>query len=433
MKTICNKTTIQKKQESRYIKMVERIYAEENQFQGYKGTIESVLREFFSKTSKRKNLWKRETFKGLLIHLHNQKCYRVLMKRHNIEVLHNMATFGDKLVTNIEDWKPMCSDADTQLRSLIRHCFAQYEVPNFMETAFFQEKKKYMLWYVQLGRGRSVKDLKGMPIDLTKKMAHEFRTLQTGMTIHQALRYVQAKGFGAQHERALYIAHTVLSSNDFVDEEFWKTVVQFLAITKEYEPQHVSLIIEFIGTKREANKTFSMKGRTMRALINQANEWQQKRNLERQANNGQSWKPSGIEPFEKVVEENGEQVLYRTVELLSSIDLYREGMEMEHCVAEYDENCIEGECAIFSLQRIVKGNSFERLATIEVGLEEKEILQEQGKYNSRPVDKAYEMIKLWKRQADFFEVEEPIKEEPVPVVQMQPQVRQDYQIGYGRE
>jgi len=92
-------------QHSAYITLVEKIYNENNKPTHYKGTVETMLREFFSKTSKKKYTWKREVFKRLLIHLYNQKCYALLRNYSYVAVLHNMSGFGDKIVRNIEDWK----------------------------------------------------------------------------------------------------------------------------------------------------------------------------------------------------------------------------------------------------------------------------------------------------------------------------------------
>ena len=158
MKTNWKTQNVENRQSS-FIQLVEKIDRENNKPTRYKRTIETMLLEFFGKTSKKRYTWKRETFKRLLIHLYNQKCYAILRDYNSVEVVHKMSSFGNKIVRNIEDWKQEGFEKEEQLKSLIQHCFAIYEIPAFLESSFFRSDKKYMLWYIQIGRGKSIKEL----------------------------------------------------------------------------------------------------------------------------------------------------------------------------------------------------------------------------------------------------------------------------------
>lgn len=421
MENTWKKNTLETKDRSKYRVLVERIYEEHNKpLKGY-NTQEKMLQSFFAKTSKRKNVWKRDTFRDLLIHMHEERCFSMLMSTKYVEVLHNMSAFGNRFVRDLKQWKNICFTPEAQLSTLIRFCFAKYDVPIFLEQAFFEGNKKYMLWYVQLGMGRSVRDLKGMPIKLTANMAHNFRQIPKGFSIAQGLRFVQAIGLGAERNRAFQIAATSLSRNNFRDEAFWSTVVRFFARVELFNSQEVDHIIDYIAYRYREDNSFTMKGRTMAALQAQSGEWHRRIYLEYRAKTGLSWRPSGIRPFEKKVQENGIDVTYKMIELCSSVELYREGLEMEHCVATYDQICYEGKSAIFSLQRQVLNTAPYRLATVEVCLEGKEIVQEQAKYNARPTDEAYKMIRQWEKENMFFG-NEPVKK-----------VQQSYETGHRQE
>ena len=54
-----------------------------------------------------------------------------------------------------------------------------------------------MLWYMQVGSGKSIKQLSQMPVKLTSKMAHEFRNAPAFLATNEALRFAQALGYGA--------------------------------------------------------------------------------------------------------------------------------------------------------------------------------------------------------------------------------------------
>ncbi len=386
------------KAHSNYKELVERIYNENNVATHYKGTIESMLREFFCKTSKKKYTWKRRTFKRLLIHLYDEKCYALLRNYNSVEVLHNISYFGNRLVRPIEDWTRSSPYESEQLSALIRHCFAAYETPKFLEASFFGANKIGMLWYVQMGQGKSVKELSQLPVQLTSKMAHAFRNAPSFLSVHEALRYAQAIGFGASTETAKMIALSRLSMIRADQEVFWAQVVQFFAREAELNVREIDMIVDYLAYKYREDNSFSMKNRTLNALRQQTEEWHRRVHLE-QRENVLSWNASGIKSLylEEFVE--GNKVVFKTVELLNSAELYDEGHEMQHCVSEYDEACYDGHATIFSLQKEVAGEPVQRLATVEVSLPEREIVQAKAKYNAEPNRKALELLNLWMEQS----------------------------------
>ncbi len=353
-----------------------------------------MLREYFSKTSKIKYTWKRETFKKLLIHLHKQKCYAILRNYHYVGVLHNMSSFGDKLVRDIETWENIFLQEQDQLSDLIKHCFALYNTPEFLENAFYSNDKTHMIWYVQLGSGKSVKELSQMPVFLTKKMAHEFRKAPDFLSVEQALRYAQALGFGASKEVAETISLSRMSTIRNDQEHFWATVVQFISREKELNIIDVDLMVDYLAFKYREDRSISMRNRTFSALLSQSNEWHRKVYFKRKGE-VLAWNPSGIKPLylEEIMDDR--KVTYKTVELLNSVELYEEGLEMKHCVSEYDKDCNDGICSIFSLQQEIDGEPSKRLVTLEIGLSNYELVEAKAKYNEEPDRRISEMINTW--------------------------------------
>lgn len=393
MKKNWNINKVQKEERS-FLNLVDKKYQEFNMPTRYKGTIDSMLQEFFSKTSRKRHVWKREVFKRLLVHLYNQKCYGLLRNYNSVEVLHNISSLGNRIVRKIEDWERKSLHKEEQLRSLIRHCFAIYETPRFLESSFFGAEKKYMLWYVQLGKGKSVKELSQMPVNLTSKMAHEFRNAPAYFLVDEALRYAQAIGYGASSEKAKMIAFSRLSIIRANEEVFWVSVVHFFVRQENLKKDEFDLVIDYITFKYREDKSFSMKNRTLDALVNSTREWH-RTVYENEKEEVLYWKSSGIKPLYVEEIEDGKKVIYKTIELLNSMQLYDEGFEMQHCVGEYDHDCKVKNCTIFSLQKIVEGASIKRLATIEVRLPEYEIAQAKAKFNDVPDKKSFELIDTW--------------------------------------
>lgn len=406
MKTNWNTKNINIRENS-FLKLVEKIDKSNNKPTRYKGTIETMLLEFFGKTSKKKYIWKRATFKRLLIHTYNQKCYGLLRDYNSVEVLLHISTFGNRMVNNIKNWERKGFDKEEQLRSLIRHCFALYETPIFLENAFFGVDKKFMLWFIQLGKGKSVKELTQMPIRLTSKMAHEFKNAPNIFEPNQALRFAQALGFGASLKTAKVIGFSKLSNINESEEKFWVTVVQFFAKETTLKATELNQMLDYLAYKLRENKSFSMKSRTQKALLFQTNEWQ-KRVYRDEIGNVLNWQASGIKPLYLKEFENGKPVVYKTVELLNSISLFDEGNVMHHCVAGYDEDCKYNDIAIFSLQKETIGKSITRLATIEIGLKQRQIFEAKAKYNDEPSVKSLELIDLWAKSSKIKPMEEEV-------------------------
>lgn len=413
MKPICN-TQQKHTKHSAYLALVETIYKEDNKSQHYKGTAASMLREFFSKTSKKKHTWRRTTFRNLLIHVYNQKAYALLRDYYTVQVLYNISYFGNKIVRPIEDWQNTYFDRSAQASSLLQHCFAVYEVPKFMERVFRGVNSLHMEWYLQLGSGKSVKSLSNLPVTLTSKMAHIFRNAPEHFSVNMALRYAQAKGMGAIDKAAEVIASSDLALIRSEHESFWFTVVQFFVKVECISSDEINHITEYVGAKYLENNAFSMKGRTFNALLHQANDWHREKHFE----NAEvlQWNLSGIRPLYVRETLNGMPVIYKTIELQNSYELYKEGEIMRHCVAEYDDDCYAQKSAIFSLQKEIVGQPVERLATLEIELPSKEILQAKAKYNQEPCREAARMIESWvksKAVTEYSYVQPQQNNEPV--------------------
>jgi hypothetical protein len=411
MQTTMN--TIATKPKTAFTQMVERLYAEKQQSIGNQGTLASVIGTCFASMSFEQNPWKRAAFRDLLLHMEAQGSYAVLRDEVYITVLANIATFGNKMVRGISAWEKKSIVAEIQISELIKHCFAQYEVPEFLESVFYYENKIHMLWYVQLGRGESVLGLSGFPVRFTKKMAHEFKDAPVNFSVPQAIRWAQAKGYGASKDMAETLAWSDLPES-FEREVFWVTVIQFFAKHETLPYAKVQEVLFYIKETFEADKNFAMKGRTWEALVKQSDEWHVEYHRKLAALNRAEWNPSGVNSFRKSVVTESEAIEYEIVELMNSEALYDEGYEMNHCVADYEYECIEGSAAIFSLRK-KQAETETTLATIEVCLETKTIVQAKAKYNECISLEAENLMVEWaKKEALELDYEEYYAHDHVP-------------------
>lgn len=378
---------------SKYITLVEKIYKAENKPQEYKGTVESLLWSSFSKMSKTRATWKRATFKSLLMHMHAEGCYKVLRSPIYMQVLANVSTFGLKMVQPIERWKRPSFDPEEQLEDLIDHCFATYPTPLFLISSFYESSLKYQLWYVQLGAGKSVKTLQGLPSGFTSKMMHEFRNTPKEFSVTQAIIRAQALGFGASQQVAVALTRSRLTEIEG-NQTFWETVIQFFANQKLLAHLDLYKILEYLEVSIQRDRLFTMKGRTLEALQSQAQEWHLEMQKMRDQANYVSWFPSGVKEMQLQTVKNGKTITYIAKELLTSDELYQEGYDMSHCVADYIDDCYAGETSIFSLRR-QEGDTIKKLATIEIDPSTLEVLQAEGKCNTPLSPEASKVLNHW--------------------------------------
>ncbi|NNT71153.1 hypothetical protein HKT18_02885 [Flavobacterium sp. IMCC34852] len=381
------------KPKSAFTQLVERLYAEKTNTIGNQGTLASVIGTCFASMSQVQHTWKRAAFRDMLLHLEAQGCYALLRDEVYITTLANIAAFGNKLVREIDTWEKESFVAENQISALIKHCFARYEVPEFLESVFYGDHKIQMLWYVQLGRGESVLSLSGFPVKFTKKMAHEFKKAPASYTVERAIRWAQTKGYGATDLMAETLAWSTLSEH-FENEDFWITVIAFFAKFEELPYAKVQEVLSYIKVQFEADKTYVMKGRTWEALVKQSDDWHAEYYKRMHALNRAEWTTSPIKGFRKSTVENEKNIEYYIIELVNSEALYEEGYEMSHCVAEYEYECIEGRAAIFSLRKKV-AEVVETLATLEVELAIKTIVQAKAKYNEAISKEAHEIVTAW--------------------------------------
>ncbi len=407
MKTLVNTNHFANKPKSAFTLMVESLYVANTTKIGNQGTLASVIGTCFASMSQTQHTWKRETFRDLLLHLEAQGCYGLLKDELFINALANMASFGNKLVREIGTWEKNSWVAENQMSSLIRHCFATYGVPEFLESVFFEESKIHMFWYVQLGRGESVLALRAFPVKFTKKMAHAFKNAKANYTLAQAIRWAQAKGYGASETMAETLAWSSLPEH-FEAEAFWETVIVFFSRYEELHFGKVQEAIFYIREQIRADQNFSMKGRTWEALTRQSDAWHLAYHKRMEAQNRAEWAVSDINGLSKAVLNGNQLTHYELVELLTSEALYEEGEAMSHCVAEYEYDCIEGKSAIFSLRKR-SGGTETILATLEVALYYRAVVQAKAQYNEPISAEAEEILFAWaskeKLDLDYEEYE----------------------------
>ncbi len=344
-----------------------------------------------------------------------------------LDAVLQLALRHDDWLRPLDEWQPDDDDARGQIGGLARHLLTCYEVPEFMDAAWFEgfgaEGDLHRNWFVHIGTGGNVRAAGG-PMHLTKMAAHRFLQAPAEYSIVHAVRWAQTLALGGGDTMARAIAASRLG-NFLPDEPFWESVIHFFVNNPAMDTGRIGPIVDYVLHTKFGEKAvgmyerqatfedapepdFSMKGRTLVALTRRMEEWHEQ--LARDSKRPKkSWEPSGIEGLQvEERDEYGSLNAWAVVELLSTMELMDEGRAQHHCVFSYAPQCLHGTTSIWSLRvRSAGEGKRRRLLTIEVDNTRRAIVQVRGNCNKTlssyrgrgRMKVAGEMLRRWARQA----------------------------------
>ena len=317
----------------------------------------------------------------------------------------------------LQSWKPRSHNACRQFSALAYHLLAKFPVPAFMDSVWLRGQSDEALerqgWYKAIATGQSPRSL-GLPIPLTKRMAHYFLTAPKDYSVDEALRWAQVRGLGGNGRLLQAIIGSRIGTS-FENNEFWTAVIRWLIENPMLDPAQVGPLIDYIYRQkfepreivtassqtefRPAHPEFSMKGRTAAALLRQMRQWHAE--LRKAPERPQlEWTESGFGSFdwsEGILATNNLR-RWTIVELMSRKELYHEGQVMRHCVASYDNSCAYGGTSIWSMGVERNLGRRKRVLTIEVANRLKTICQVRGKANRLASQKEMNLVRRWATQ-----------------------------------
>jgi hypothetical protein len=309
----------------------------------------------------------------------------------------------------LHKWLAPPASPFVQFRSLAKHLFARYPVPNFMAAVWLGGDRQSAGWielFLDLGRGKSVRRFE-TPIRLTKGMASHFMQAPDDLSVEQALRWAQVRGLGGDAGLARTVVSTRLAAPT-ADEQFAVSLIEFLVRNAPQPLAEVREIIAFIYAQRfePADATwgpgagpaplqpdFAIRGRSLRSLRRHMAYWREdvlKLRPELTVRSDTTWPATEIGPLRF---DDGDRV-WTVEELLSGKSLRVEGGIMRHCAASYVDSCVRGWSSIWSM-KAQQGDRSRRVLTIEVFPAIRTIWQAKGRRNSAPDERSWCILKRW--------------------------------------
>lgn len=318
-----------------------------------------------------------------------------------LDGLYAITGHEDRWIRAPESWQPAHRSLHRRFSELVRHIFAHYSVPTFMDSAWFagDHGNDQQRWFIHLGQGGNIRTA-ALPIAYTKKMSHLFLQAPNNYAVIHALRWGQILALGGSKELVGHINATFLGER-LEHEDFWKSVIHFFINNPMLDSSYVGPIVEYVNNRKfvslensmddgaEAAKGppdpgFSMKGRKTEPMIDLVDEWHVGLSRERRTATG-TWSPCGIPAFEYLEDvDNTDHVVKWTItELLSRKEIFDEGKAMKHCVRSYVQSSTKGIKSVWSVQREdTETHHRKRVLTIAVKNDVRKVVQARGKCNA---------------------------------------------------
>lgn len=248
---------------------------------------------------------------------------------------------------------------------------------------------------VHVGSGKPLRSFPALPVPLSRRLEHEMRQAPYEYTLVPALRYAQ---LAASNALALLkpLLATPLGREITPQDGFWLQVVAFFRDAPMVDYWQLGPVcawmevVRTVGTNgKPPHPGFSLKGRSMQAVLAQAGQWHRRTHRAREywgytVALTSAW--AGLPVANYALAEAGR---VQITQLLSYAALLEEGSAQKHCVSSYVYACLQGRCGIFSLR--VNGV---RALTLEVRAN-RQLVQIRGRENRRATEQELYWLRQW--------------------------------------
>lgn len=338
--------------------------------------------------------------------------------------LRSVVQYSDLRIRELSAWKPKSKNRTRQFRSLLRHLFAKYDVPFFMDEAWERPEgiaigtsvtlHPHIQWWFDIAAGKNIRKSARLPIPLSKKMAHHFIQTPEDFGINGAFRWAQVHALGGDERIARGLMETFLGRQIGMGtygrlapgevDRFYESVIRFFIANPMLDTQHYGPILDYLRNQKYVTQrgadgppqpNLSMKDRQADALLKQVQSWHDRLGSLTKNRSPQQWAHDVLPDWEHIEGKKDNQTRYGVIQLLSAKELQQEGRRLEHCVGSYAWSCANGRTSIWSMRKAQPGGLYTLLGTIEVRKQTDQIVQFRAKRNSSPSPKAYDLLRLW--------------------------------------
>jgi hypothetical protein len=356
--------------------------------------------------------------------LRSSSRYQTAGGRSYTAAIRTIARMCSLFIRNLDDWNPNTKNRHKQFASLVRHLFAKYDVPQFMDEAWFLNQAwptstlngkpvpgKQLQWWLDIAGGKNIRKSGQLPWPLTKRMAHNFLQAPNDFTINGAFRWAQIHALGGDERIVRAVMRTFLGQNLFQGDQhtFYTSVIRFFINNPMLDTEHYGPVLDYLrnqkfvtqrGAAGPPQPNLSMKDRQADALLKQVEAWHARLGQEsKRRRYATKWEHhAGIGDWTYTEKKKDRSINYSIEQLLSASALKGEGRRLEHCVGSYTWSCSNGRVSIWSVRRNDPGGLYEPLGTVEIVNEHHRIVQFAAKRNRAPGPKAKFLVEKWAQE-----------------------------------
>lgn len=320
-------------------------------------------------------------------------------EKRSVDTVADILLLSSFWIRELADWADPRSDFKTRIRSLIKHLFVEFPVPDFFYNNWYRGVKssnaKWLRWFILWTRGASLsKAGKTFDWHLPKRFLHLLSQASDDLCFDEACMYAEIRRIGGSIElfknikqNDVYMFDPTWSSESYTNYRVFERSTLGWLIRHEdiLTMREAELIMDWakhrsIESYRWGQDNFSMKGRSPVRALAEAIAFREQIFFPRNSSYTHQlkrWKAKGWDwEWQDELQQK-----WTITELFKSIQLLEEGQAMHHCVGGYSSYCELGKSAIFSLQCEGK-----RRVTIDLSPVSGKLSEARG-YNNRKVNK----------------------------------------------
>lgn len=287
------------------------------------------------------------------------------------------------------------SDELTGSKFILEAFFKKFVIPKVFFMQFFQldDSKQNLLEFIL--KGGSIRNFAGLPLKMDKKACHFLRNQNVNESLNFWSYFVIAKleSEGVNRNYALKVCEIIDRSGGHYD--FWIDNLLIL-YRKGLNERSVESVSDYIHSKVIFDGgSIDFKRIALKTLIERSDQWHIVNRFNKQPN--KKLPVSVINSFE--YSQEGIDENYVIKQLTTTLELFKEGSNLHHCVYTYSQACLSQRSYIFSL-RLKEEFTETPLITIEVS--QNKIVQAKGNYNRAANKMERSIIEMWAEQEKLF-------------------------------
>lgn len=316
---------------------------------------------------------------------------------------------------SFETWRmPKSKDDRVIFKSLFCHLLVPYKIPPVVDNMIYP----YLRFYLSaldidvmfhLIKGKGIHRFPKLGLEMNSKMNFLLNHAPSHFDLPKAMWWAKIKSMGVSYSIASKLVDNTYIEINTTWPNWYDDFIFFLNRFPKIEQGDLKKILDFIIAQKNNGinfqvknydedicidplfPDFSFKGRTIASVLKHVEKWRTYVQVIKESGVNGEFKISPILPMR--IKEGKRLIRIRQITNMKKLAL--EGSKMNHCVATYADECLQGNSSIWSMCEILGIGKVKRLITIEVEEKTKKISQASGNSNRSLHEIEQKWLKMW--------------------------------------